>query len=68
MTKEGCEEEARSSNGPGEKPSEFPRRSNHSNRQAHDEDKGGRLLWLYEDWPKEEGEEGGELYDGARAG
>jgi hypothetical protein len=32
--------------GPGEKPSEFPRRSNHSTRQAHGEDKGGRPLWL----------------------
>jgi hypothetical protein len=67
-TKAGCEEEARSGNGLGEKPSEFPRRSNHSTQQAHGEDKGGRLLWLWEDWPEEEGEEGGELCDGARAG
>jgi hypothetical protein len=37
---------ARKRPGPGAKPSDFPRRSNHSTRQAHGEDKGGRPLWL----------------------
>jgi hypothetical protein len=65
MTKAGCEEEAMSGNGPGVKPSEFLIRSNHSTRQAHGEDKGGRPLWLLDEWPEEED---GELCDGSRVG
>jgi hypothetical protein len=39
--RQGCEEEARSDNGSGVNPNEFPRRLNHSTQKAHGEDKGG---------------------------
>jgi hypothetical protein len=42
----GCEEEAIFGKGPGAKPNEFPRRSNHSTLQAHGEERGERPLWL----------------------
>jgi hypothetical protein len=44
-----CEVEARSGSGPGEKPREFPWRSNHSTWHAHGEDRGGRSAWSGED-------------------
>jgi hypothetical protein len=41
----GCEEEAKSWIGPGEKPRELLWRSNHSTWQAQGDDSGRRILW-----------------------
>jgi hypothetical protein len=42
----GCEVDAKSDNGPGLKPRELPKRSNHSSRLMKREERGERLLRL----------------------
>jgi hypothetical protein len=50
----GREEDARAGRGLGEKPNELPSWSNHSRRQAHGEESGGRARWTGGDSTEDE--------------